>query len=215
MNSKSSILKAKCSPIESISRSTCSGCSFSDKDSTTVTSEDSEDANLKYPGFPEISLKYLSQETRPRNWCLVLITNPWFERISIIVILLNCITLGMYQPCVDDTCVTNRCIILQVISFIQYKYQINLYYNFFFQMFDDIIFAFFALEMSIKMVAMGIYGKKTYLADSWNRLDCFIVFAGFLEYIMHIENLNLTAIRTIRVLRPLRAINRIPSNLII
>lgn len=30
------------------------------------------------------------------------------------VILLNCITLGMYQPCVDDQCVTNRCKILQV-----------------------------------------------------------------------------------------------------
>uniref|UniRef100_A0A1A9ZEI8 Ion transport domain-containing protein n=1 Tax=Glossina pallidipes TaxID=7398 RepID=A0A1A9ZEI8_GLOPL len=77
--------------------------------------------------------------------------------------------------------------------------------------FDDIIFAFFALEMSIKMVAMGMYGKNTYLADSWNRLDFFIVLAGLLEYVMHVENLNLTAIRTIRVLRPLRAINRIPS----
>lgn len=79
------------------------------------------------------------------------------------------------------------------------------------QIFDDIIFAFFALEMTIKMVAMGIYGKNTYLADSWNRLDFFIVLAGLLEYVMHVENLNLTAIRTIRVLRPLRAINRIPS----
>lgn len=49
---------------------------------------------------------------------------------------------------------------------------------FFFQMFDDIIFAFFSLEMTIKMVAMGIYGKGTYLADSWNRLDFFIVAAG-------------------------------------
>lgn len=47
------------------------------------------------------------------------------------------------------------------------------------QMFDDIIFAFFALEMTIKMVAMGIYGKGTYLADSWNRLDFFIVAAGW------------------------------------
>lgn len=52
------------------------------------------------------------------------------------------------------------------------------------QMFDDIIFAFFSLEMTIKMVAMGIYGKGTYLADSWNRLDFFIVAAGwvFLKY---------------------------------
>lgn len=64
------------------------------------------------------------------------------------------------------------------------------------------------------MVAMGIYGKNTYLADSWNRLDFFIVQAGLLEYVMHVENLNLTAIRTIRVLRPLRAINRIPSKFI-
>ncbi|EDV92308.1 GH24843 [Drosophila grimshawi] len=97
----------------------------------------------------------------------------------------------MYQPCVDDTCLKPRCKILQI--------------------FDDIIFAFFALEMTIKMVAMGMCGKNTYLADSWNRLDFFIVLAGLLEYVMHVENLNLTAIRTIRVLRPLRAINRIPS----
>lgn len=118
--------------------------------------------------------------------------NTWFERISMMVILLNCITLGMYQPCVDDKCVTNRCKILQV-----KKNQINImafsmyfcclkiiYLHIIFgfsnglQMFDDIIFTFFSLEMTIKMVAMGIYGKGTYLADSWNRLDCFIVAAG-------------------------------------
>lgn len=65
--------------------------------------------------------------------------------------------------------------------------------------------------MMIKMVAMGGWGKGTYLADSWNRLDFFIVMSGALEYCLQVENLNLTAIRTIRVLRPLRAINRIPS----
>ena len=41
--------------------------------------------------------------------------------------------------------------------------------------------------------------------------DCFIVIAGALEYCLHLDNMNLTAIRTIRVLRPLRAINRVPS----
>ncbi|XP_017887476.1 voltage-dependent T-type calcium channel subunit alpha-1G isoform X3 [Ceratina calcarata] len=153
--------------------------------------DDVDGDELPYPGFVPVALRYLDQSTRPRNWCLALITNPWFERVSMMVILLNCITLGMYQPCVDDQCVTNRCKILQ--------------------MFDDIIFAFFALEMTIKMVAMGIYGKGTYLADSWNRLDFFIVAAGALEYCLNVENMNLSAIRTIRVLRPLRAINRIPS----
>lgn len=77
------------------------------------------------------------------------------------------------------------------------------------------IFAFFSLEMTIKMMAMGMWGKNTYLADSWNRLDFFIVIAGAFEYCLHMENLNLTAIRTIRVLRPLRAINRIPSEFLI
>lgn len=38
----------------------------------------------------------------------------WFERVSMLVILLNCVTLGMFQPCVDDKCEKNRCKILQV-----------------------------------------------------------------------------------------------------
>ncbi|KAJ0177332.1 hypothetical protein K1T71_007341 [Dendrolimus kikuchii] len=144
-----------------------------------LSTESTVGQGLPFPGFTPVALRYLTQDTRPRSW------------ISMLVILLNCITLGMYQPCVDDQCVTNRCKILQV--------------------FDDIIFAFFTLELTIKMVAMGVYGHGTYLADSWNRLDFFIVFAGALEYALNVENINLSAIRTIRVLRPLRAINRIPS----
>lgn len=90
-----------------------SSCSASSCDGSE-TSSSSGDPNLPYPGFPELSMNYLTQEMRPRNWCLLLITNPWFERISILVIIFNCVTLGMYQPCVDDECVTNRCKILQV-----------------------------------------------------------------------------------------------------
>ncbi|KAL8568788.1 hypothetical protein ACOMHN_036972 [Nucella lapillus] len=107
------------------------------------------------------------------------------------VILLNCITLGMYQPCLDEVCDTTRCQVLVA--------------------FDHFIFAFFAAEMLVKMMAMGVFGKETYLAETWNRLDCFIVLAGALEYAIDTENLSISAIRTIRVLRPLRAINRIPS----
>ncbi|XP_023221348.1 voltage-dependent T-type calcium channel subunit alpha-1I-like [Centruroides sculpturatus] len=153
----------------------------------------SSDEYLAYPGFVPVSLYCLDQHTRPRSWCLKLITNPWFERMSMMVILLNCVTLGMYQPCADELCETNRCKTLQV--------------------FDDFIFAFFAIEMIIKMIAMGILGKGAYLAETWNRLDLFIVIAGSLEYCLDVGNINLSAIRTIRVLRPLRAINRIPSKL--
>lgn len=35
------------------------------------------DPNLPYPGIAPIALRYLSQTTRPRNWCLALISNPY------------------------------------------------------------------------------------------------------------------------------------------
>ncbi|MXQ92435.1 hypothetical protein E5288_WYG001086 [Bos mutus] len=62
------------------------------------------------------------------------------------------------MPCDDMDCLSERCKILQV--------------------FDDFIFVFFAMEMVLKMVALGIFGKKCYLGDTWNRLDFFIVMAG-------------------------------------
>ena len=65
--------------------------------------------------------------------------------------------------------------------------------------------------MFIKMVALGVFGRGCYLQKTWNKLDCFIVVSGAFEYIMDVEKLNLSAIRTVRVLRPLKAINRIPS----
>lgn len=42
--------------------------------------------------------------------------STWFECVSMMVILLNCVTLGMYQPCDDMDCLSNRCKILQVSS---------------------------------------------------------------------------------------------------
>jgi len=38
---------------------------------------------------------------------------------------------------------------------------------------------FFALEMLVKITAMGLVGRHRYLADTWNRLDFFIVVAGY------------------------------------
>uniref|UniRef100_A0A672GGD0 Ion transport domain-containing protein n=1 Tax=Salarias fasciatus TaxID=181472 RepID=A0A672GGD0_SALFA len=73
------------------------------------------------------------------------------------------------------------------------------------------LFVFFAGEMVVKMVALGVIGQSGYLGDTWNRLDFFIVIVGMLEYSLDGHNVSLSAIRTVRVLRPLRAINRVPS----
>ncbi|XP_043822120.1 voltage-dependent T-type calcium channel subunit alpha-1I isoform X3 [Dromiciops gliroides] len=151
----------------------------------------STDPDVPHPDLAPVVFFCLRQTTSPRNWCIKMVCNPWFECISMLVILLNCVTLGMYQPCEDMDCLSDRCKILQV--------------------FDDFIFIFFAMEMVLKMVALGIFGRKCYLGDTWNRLDFFIVMAGMVEYSLDLQNINLSAIRTVRVLRPLKAINRVPS----
>ncbi|KAM9819743.1 voltage-dependent T-type calcium channel subunit alpha-1H-like isoform 1-T1 [Syngnathus typhle] len=151
-----------------------------------VSPEGEEEAEkLPYPWLAPVVLLALTQSSPPRSWCLRAVCHPWFERVSILAILLNCVTLGMFQPC-DDTPV-----LLQAL--------------------DDGIFAFFAGEMLVKMVALGIVGHNGYLGDPWNRLDFFIVVVGMLEYSLDGHNVSLSAIRTVRVLRPLRAINRVPS----
>ncbi|KAM8961278.1 voltage-dependent T-type calcium channel subunit alpha-1H isoform 2-T2 [Pelodytes ibericus] len=150
-----------------------------------------EGEQVPYPALAPTVFFCLKQTTHPRSWCLKLVCNPWFEHVSMLVILLNCVTLGMFQPCEDVNCKSERCTILEA--------------------FDGFIFAFFAVEMVVKMIALGIFGQKCYLGDTWNRLDFFIVMAGMMEYSLDGHNVSLSAIRTVRVLRPLRAINRVPS----
>ena len=131
----------------------------------------------------------LKRESKPRIWFIKLMSWPWFEHISILVILVNCVTLGMYNP-FDMSCVTERCKVLETL--------------------ETAIYAFFLVEMLIKWIAMGLFGKQGYFEDSWNKLDCFIVAAGSFE-LAYGEGEYLSAVRSIRVLRPLRAINRVPS----
>lgn len=73
------------------------------------------------------------------------------------VIFINCVTLAMYNP-LDKDCRSTRCQVLEKV--------------------EIVIFSFFSAEMIIKMIAMGVTGKKGYLQDKWNRLDCFIVIIG-------------------------------------
>jgi hypothetical protein len=119
-----------------------------------------ETDNLLFPGYVPVVFRYFRQESKPRIWCLKMITSSWFERMSMFIIILNCITLGMYQPCenIEKKCTSKRCFILECL--------------------DHSIHVFFTVEMMVKIMAMGFYGKNTYLAEAWNRLDFLIVMAG-------------------------------------
>ncbi|XP_055365244.1 voltage-dependent T-type calcium channel subunit alpha-1I-like isoform X2 [Betta splendens] len=156
-----------------------------EEDEEEEEEEEEEKEELPYPSLAPVVLLALTQTSPPRSWCLRAVCHPWFERVSILAILLNCVTLGMFQPCGHTP--------------------------FFLQALDDGIFVFFAGEMLVKMVALGVIGQSGYLGDTWNRLDFFIVIVGMLEYSLDGHNVSLSAIRTVRVLRPLRAINRVPS----
>ncbi|CAI5681277.1 unnamed protein product [Oreochromis niloticus] len=162
-----------------------------DDDDDDDGSSDTSVLVVPYPELVPVVFFCLKQTTFPRSWCIRMVTSPWFERVSMMVILLNCVTLGMYQPCENIDCSSDRCQILQA--------------------FDAFIYIFFAMEMVVKMIALGIFGRRCYLGDTWNRLDFFIVMAGMVEYSLDLQNINFTAIRTVRVLRPLKAINRVPS----
>uniref|UniRef100_A0A667WRB2 Ion transport domain-containing protein n=1 Tax=Myripristis murdjan TaxID=586833 RepID=A0A667WRB2_9TELE len=165
-----------------------------DDDDDDDASSDTSVLVVPYPELVPVVFFCLKQTTFPRSWCIRMVTSPYplhYGRVSMMVILLNCVTLGMYQPCENIDCSSDRCQILQA--------------------FDAFIYIFFALEMVVKMVALGIFGRRCYLGDTWNRLDFFIVMAGMVEYSLDLQNINFSAIRTVRVLRPLKAINRVPS----
>ena len=41
------------------------------------------------------------KDTRPTNWATTLITNPWFDRFVLVLIIANTVTLALETPCLD------------------------------------------------------------------------------------------------------------------
>ena len=116
--------------------------------------------------------------------------NPMFDRVTITVILGNCVSLALYDP-FDTDCKTDLCQILLI---------------------ADLIFSvYFTLECIAKIMAMGFIGEKTYLSNSWNQMDFIVVVFGLIDFLPGFESGALSMIRVTRVLRPLRAINQLPS----
>ena len=81
------------------------------------------------PQFANKSFKILHLNNPLRRLCIRIVLNPyvitsenvlfslycrWFERVTMIVILINCITLGMYKPCADTTTCNRKCLLLKV-----------------------------------------------------------------------------------------------------
>ena len=116
---------------------------------------------------------------------ILIITNSFFESVSIVVIVANSLFLAMDDPLAAEPPV-----------YAQYS--------------DTIFQALYSLEMVLKIAAMGfIWNKGSYLRDSWNILDFVIVGSGFLSMFMSGGGANLSVLRSFRVIRPLRTISSI------
>lgn len=138
----------------------------------------------------DFSWFFLPVDNAVRKRLIKFVKWRWFERIVILVIISNCIMLALYNP-LDRQCHTQLCQVLEKL--------------------ENFVFAFFVVEMLVKMTALGIWGRRGYLGDKWNILDFLIVITGIVDMSVRHRGSFLTIVRLGRVLRPLRAINRVPS----
>lgn len=119
-----------------------------------------------------------------RRFSIYIIENIWFKRFILLMILLNCITLSIYDP-INNNSIRNI---------------ISLSADIFFQV-------VFTLEMLLKIFAKGLLlHKNAYLRSYWNMLDAFIVMIGFLSIP---EGSLFNVLHTFRVLRPIRLLSEI------
>ncbi|CDW88224.1 voltage-gated ion channel superfamily [Stylonychia lemnae] len=76
--------------------------------------------------------------------------------------------------------------------------------------FDIVFTVIYTGEAVLKIIGMGfVMHKHSYLRETWNILDFFVVLIGLISILPNIPNLK--ALRTLRVLRPLRSIKAVPS----
>ncbi|CAM9483745.1 unnamed protein product, partial [Ectocarpus fasciculatus] len=116
-----------------------------------------------------------------------LVSNPWFDRVIVLTIIVNCYFLALYDP----TRASNE----------QDGYIIVGDY-----MFSSIFIA----ELLAKWLALSI---PTYFKDKWNWVDFVVVLESavslMLKAFKSTSSLDISALRGLRVLRPLRAITYI------
>uniref|UniRef100_A0A4W6CHD6 Calcium voltage-gated channel subunit alpha1 H n=1 Tax=Lates calcarifer TaxID=8187 RepID=A0A4W6CHD6_LATCA len=152
-----------------------------------------EEQQLPYQSLaPEVGV-HLKQTTRLRLWCyLILIkylsltsSSTWLDYVSILMVLLNCVTLGMYTPCGEGSLNTEYCC--------------------FYCMFTHTFICLFFLIKS----ALGVFGcQGSYLSNNWNKFDVFIIFGEVLDYFLESFGIHM---QFCQALRPMRLISRVPS----
>jgi hypothetical protein len=130
------------------------------------------------------SLGFLGTDNAVRRVCVYTVKSKAFERLSLLMILLNCVFLALDSNDPDHS----STVMGAVLRYAEWVFMLA-----------------FTVEMVLKILGLGLYGAKgAYLRDAWNVVDCVVVVVGWLSLLPSIENIS--AMRTVRVLRPLRTI---------
>ena len=110
----------------------------------------------------------------------------WFDRIVMVMIIGNSITLALDIPSTqgNDS-------LMEFLRASEIFFQVS-----------------FTIEMLLKVVAQGfVMHKGAYLRSLWNIMDFVVVITGWLWMVPD----NVTVLRLLRVVRPLRVVNRVPQ----
>jgi hypothetical protein len=135
-------------------------------------------------GLSPKSLLLFSLSNPVRRVCIHTVRSKPFERLSLLLILCNCVFLAMDSND-PDFADTQRGHLLRGAEWF--------------------FLVAFTLEMALKILGLGLLvGRGAYLRDAWNVLDCIVVLMGWISLSPKVANVS--AMRTVRVLRPLRTI---------
>lgn len=156
----------------------------------------------KHLVYARSSLYLFGQGSRVRRACVRTVAHPWFDRLILLLILLNSIVLALVDWRVIDEDPSSEDVGEPIA---EGSWRNALLYE------TEIFFTvMFALEFVLKVVAQGfVLGRGAYLRDSWNMLDFLVVVTALLASVPGMPTTS--AIRVFRVLRPLRSISALPG----
>lgn len=125
-----------------------------------------------------------------RRLFVKLIIHPYFDRIFIVIIFLNTLTLALFDFRDREYEEPRNQLLIGICNFFTCLY----------------IFEAFA-----KIVAHGLlFGNNTYLKIIWNIIDIFVVLIGIIE-LASIRLISVQSLKILKTLRPLKSINTVPS----
>ncbi len=146
--------------------------------------------------YPSTSLFLFNETNAFRQWCVQVIVSTYFEYFIVFVILVNAVFLACADyGHVDDE---NNLVVTNSIR------------NLILQESTLPFTIIFVGELMLKVVAMGLWGKRSYLADPWNYLDLLVVLSS-IALLAYPNSPKISIIRTFRILRPLRTISSMPA----